>query len=145
MRTGVSRRVRGHRGHPRQIRQNPGHQTYASMHNTLHASNYSGNCVAGKAGGLRFSIAGCAGGRQHWQVHEAMIDLRLYTDNFCWRGRTLRREEERGHGRDRHRGWRLGWPTTFGPGGKGSAVRPFSQHTTPSADFSQIKNLCVFC
>lgn len=31
-----------------------------------------------------------------WQVHEAMTYLTLYSDNFCWCVRTLRRKDERG-------------------------------------------------
>jgi IS1 family transposase len=32
-----------------------------------------------------------------WQVHEAMTYLTLYSYNFCWCVRTLRRRDERGH------------------------------------------------
>jgi hypothetical protein len=31
-----------------------------------------------------------------WQVHEAMTYLTLYSDNFCWRLRTLRVKDEHG-------------------------------------------------
>jgi IS1 family transposase len=36
-----------------------------------------------------------------WQVHEAMTYLTLYSYNFCWCVRTLRRKDERGHWRQR--------------------------------------------
>src|SRR5215469_1159934 len=49
---------------PGTLLKNPRDQTLTSMHRTLHASDYSGNSVAGKVGGPRFSIAGCAGARR---------------------------------------------------------------------------------
>ena len=36
-----------------------------------------------------------------WQVHEAMTYLTLYSYNFCWRVRTLRIKDERGHWQQR--------------------------------------------
>ena len=36
-----------------------------------------------------------------WQVHEAMTYLTLYSYNFCWRVRTLRRKDERGRWQER--------------------------------------------
>jgi hypothetical protein len=36
-----------------------------------------------------------------WQVHEAMTYLTLYSDNFCWCVRTLRRKDERGRWQER--------------------------------------------
>jgi IS1 family transposase len=36
-----------------------------------------------------------------WQVHEAMTYLTLYSTNFCWCVRTLRRKDEQGRWRER--------------------------------------------
>src|SRR5262249_13002053 len=68
-----------------------------------------------------------------WQVHEAMTYLTLYSYNFCWCVRTLRRKDERGHWQQRSPALAAGLTDHVWTWREGVTrpARPATQDTTP--------------